>query len=341
MSEPKLLVISNRSCHTGCTNQDLFGSGFNQAGPCELRVAEASFDEQSKRWRLNLMPEDQSHSDQVCQASNDLFKQIVQTLASGSGDAEKWVLFVPGYCSPCLEGLEKARQLQKIHGVNVILFSWPSDPREAVNNPVQSYRRTQEAAALSAVALERILSSLQKVFVEPARRASLAGRFKFSLLAHSLGNYVVQKWTQSTPIHEAHDLRFDNVILHQPDVDFLGCQAWIQALPAEGSRYVTTNEYDGVLRMISDLVNPVRLGQITHHVTDGQAIIHVDFSKARHVDSQHWFFGDEIDNKIIQTFCTRALHGDPGEVCLFADGNEPGRYQAFPLDPFAPAGQRR
>lgn len=335
MEETKLLVISNRSCHTECANQDVFGSGFNQAGPCELRVAEASFDEQSKQWHLSLMPEDRSQPEHVCQASNDQFKRIVQNLTSGDRDAEKWVLFVPGYCSPCLEGLEKSRQLQKAHGVNVILFSWPSDPREAVINPVESYRRTQEAAAISSVALDRVLSSLQRVFVEPARRASLAGRFKFSLMAHSLGNYVIQKLVQAKPIHQASSFTFDNVILHQPDVDFVGCQAWIKALQVEGSRYVTTNQYDDVLRLTSDLVNPVRLGQITHHVAAGEDILHVDFTGARHVESQHWFFGNTIENQIIQMFCTRALHGDPAEVGLFADAAEPGRYQAFPFDPFA------
>lgn len=85
----------------------------------------------------------------------------------------------------------------------------------------------------------------------------------------------------------------------------------------------------------------VRLGQISHQVASGKDIIHVDFSKARNVESQHWFFGDVIDNKIIHTFGTLALHGEPAEVCLVADGNEPGRYHAFPLDPFATPDLRR
>ncbi|MEB3334356.1 MAG: alpha/beta hydrolase [Cyanobacteriota bacterium] len=334
MVNQRLLVVSNRSCHSNCSNEDLFGPGFNQAGPCELRVAQADFDERAQRWRLDLLPEDRSDPDRVCQASSALFADLVKAIGMGAGDAEPWVLFVPGYCSPCLEGLDKARQLQVSHGVNVILFSWPSDPREAVIDAHAAYRRTQEAAALSAVALDRVLSSLGRIFVEPAREASRSGRFKFSLLAHSLGNYLIQKLVQAAPIDGVNQFMFDNVILHQPDVDFQGCQSWIKTIRAEGHRYVTTNEFDGVLRIISDLVNPLRLGQATHHVGLGEEIIHVDFTNARNVNDQHWFFGSTIDNHIIQTFCTRVLRGELGEFALYADANEAGRFQAHAFDHF-------
>jgi hypothetical protein len=148
MVDQKLLVVSNRSCHSNCSNEDLFGPGFNQAGPCELRVAQADFDERTKRWCLDLLPENRSDPDDVCHSSRALFANLVKDINAGAESAEPWVLFVPGYCSPCLEGLEKARQLQVCHGVNVILFSWPSDPREQVVDARNAYRRTQEAAAL-------------------------------------------------------------------------------------------------------------------------------------------------------------------------------------------------
>jgi hypothetical protein len=334
MADQKLLVVSNRSCHSNCSNEDLFGPGFNQAGPCELRVAQADFDERTKRWCLDLLPENRSDPDDVCQSSRALFANLVEDINAGVESAEPWVLFVPGYCSPCLEGLEKARQLQVCHGVNVILFSWPSDPREQVVDARNAYRRTQEAAALSAVALDRVLSSLGRIFVRPAREVSRSGGFKFSLLAHSLGNYLIQKLVQAAPIDGVKWFPFDNVILHQPDVDFQGCQPWIKAIPAAGHRYVTTNEFDAVLRIISDLVNPMRLGQATHHVGYGEEIIHVDFTKSRNVNEQHWFFGPAIDNNIIRLFCTRVLRGELGEFCLYADANDAGRYQAHPFDLF-------
>jgi esterase/lipase superfamily enzyme len=330
----RILVLSNRHCNADCADENVFGPGFNQAGPCELRVAQADFDDRINRWRLQLMPEDKTNPDNVCQASNALFASIVKTIATGDEDAQRWVFFVPGYCSPCREGLDKARQLQQHHGVNVIVFSWPSDPRDAVNNPVAAYRRTQEAAAISAVVLDRVLVSLERIFVKPARSVSRREHFKFSLLAHSLGNYVIQKLVQSTPIYGVHKLQFDTITLHQPDVDFRECQTWIKKLAAKECLYVTTNEFDFVLGKISDLVNPMRLGQATHHVADGEKILHVDFSKARNVNNEHWFFGNDVDNKIINMFCTRVLQGERAEYSLFADANEEGRYQAYPFDHF-------
>jgi hypothetical protein len=339
MKTAKILVISNRVCNSECTSDDLFGQDFNQSGPSELRVAEAKFDQQTSRWCLNLLPEDRSQPDNVCQESNKIFQDIVDGISKKNEEIEKWVIFVPGYCSPCLEGLNKSLQLQEYHGVNVILFSWPSDPREPVLNPIESYRRTQEAARISAVALDRVLSSLNRVFVQPARLASRPGHFKFSLLAHSLGNYLIQNLVQLIPIHEANKIQFDNIILHQPDVDLEGSQFWIKSINAEGHKYVTTNEYDETLRYVSNFVNPERLGQVTHHVGLAGEIVHVDFTKARHINNEHWFFGNKIDNTIINSFCTKVLRGEPGENSLFIDENEEGRYQAFPFEHF-PTTQR-
>lgn len=292
----------------------------------------------SQRWQLQLVPEDRSDPDNVCHASRALFANLVKEVSGGDAHSNHWVFFVPGYCSPCREGLDKARQLQEVHGVNVILFSWPSDPREAISDPVGAYRRTQEAALLSAVALDRALASLLRIFVEPVRQAGGSHPFSFSLLAHSLGNYVIQKLVQSDPIYHSHRFPFDNIILHQADVDVQGSQTWIKAMKARKRKYVTTNQYDAVLRMISDVANPTRLGQVTHGVGLGEEIIHVDFTDARHVNNQHWFFGDVVDNQIINTFCRNVLHGVIGEFCLFADGEENGRYQAYPLDLFPPLG---
>ena len=334
MSFPKLLVISNRRCQAGCEDQSLFGSDFNQAGPSELRVAEATFDQGKRKWHLNLFPEDRSDPDNVCHASIGFFASITQAVIGGDQQSQAWIFFVPGYCSPCLEGLDKARQLQQKHGVNVILFSWPSDPREVVCDPEGAYRRTQEAAQLSAVALDRALSSLNRIFVGPIRQSGQCKDFRFSLLAHSLGNFVIQNLVEGSPIYRSDTFPFDNIILHQADVNLMGSQEWIKKMTARVRTYVTTNQTDAVLRMISDLVNPTRLGQATNGIGLNEKIVHVDFTGARNVNNEHWFFGDVIENNIINTFCSRIANGQIGEYCLYADEKEPGRFQAFPIEHF-------
>lgn len=90
-------------------------------------------------------------------------------------------------------------------------------------------------------------------------------------------------------------------------------------MEANGCKYVTTNEYDETVRGVSELVNPMRLEQATHHVGLSGEIVHVDTSKARHANYGHWFFGNQIGNKIINIFYIKILYGDLEEYYPCAD----------------------
>ena len=328
-SMARILLISNRSINDSCRNEELFGRGFNQSGPCELRIAEASCDPASRHWSLGLLPENHGSAD-FCYPSRALFDQIVSEVTQGASSSSRWVLFIPGYCSPCKEGLDKSLELSQNHDVNVLLFSWPSDPWHEVADAIQSYRRTQDAAKLSAIALRRTLEGLQRVFVDPTRASKGGDNFRFSLLAHSLGNYVVQTYLQQpSPVKMDFSI-FDNVILHQADVDLAACKEWIVNIKARNDTYITTNYFDNTLKNYSGLINSDRLGQASKGVFAPPGVTHVDFTSSEKVESQHWFFGN-FPNQRIKTFCTRAVQGEDAKYSLFQDQSEPGRYQSHPF----------
>lgn len=333
---PKILIVSNRFLDTSCSDENTFGPGFNSYGPCELRVAQAAYREDSGRWSVSLLPEDYSTQD-YCQSSRFLFQQIVADINSGMPDAQNWVVFIPGYCSPLKEGLDKSLELLKAHQTNVILFSWPSDPRLPAISPIDKYFRTQEAATLSASALVRAIEGINRVLIQPARAIS-GNRSKFSvnLLAHSLGSHVVQHYINLASPHSGDLSMFDNVILHQPDVNFAGHSEWVKRIRARAKSYITTNKFDEILKNVSNLVNPTRLGQISSGAVSVMPdVLHVDFAEARNVNNQHWFFGD-FENNVIQMFCTKVLHGEPGEVALYQDPSQEGRYQCYAPPSFPP-----
>ena len=328
-SMSRILLISNRSINDSCRNEELFGRGFNQSGPCELRIAEASCDQASRNWSISLLPEHHGSAD-FCYPSRALFDQIVSEVTQGAGSSSRWVLFIPGYCSPCKEGLNKSLELSQSHDVNVLLFSWPSDPWHEVTDPIQSYKRTQDAAKLSAIGLRRALEGLQRVFVDPIRNTSRGDNFRFSLLAHSLGNYVVQTYLQQPSPVDMDFSMFDNVILHQADVDFAACKEWVANIKAKNESYITTNYYDKTLRSCSQLINSARLGTASKGVFTPPGVAHVDFTSSGKVESQHWFFGN-FPNQCIKTFCTRAIQGEDAKYSLFQDQSEAGRYQSHPF----------
>lgn len=324
----KVIVASNRSVDESCPNENLFGHGFNAKGPCEVRIAKANKESSQSDWTVTLFADDHGSS-QPHQNVKDYFASVVTSIRNNSPEVMKWVLLVPGYCSPCPEGLSKASQLVHECEVNVILFSWPSDPIQPEVTPISKYRETQDVATRSADALRLLLSELTDNFITPAQNAS--NKFRISLITHSLGNYLLECLVRKSANATTSELsKFDNVILHQADVDFEGHQDWVSMIKPKRLTCITTNLYDATLGKFSDLINRHRLGTEPTGVYTSNNTIHVDFTGARHVTIQHWFFS-EIDNRIIQGFCRAIAQGESGVNFLYPDPAHPGRYQAKPF----------
>ena len=123
---------------------------------------------------------------------------------------------------------------------------------------------------------------------------------------------------------------FDNVILHQADVDLAACKKWVGNVKARNETYITTNYFDNILKNYSSLINSDRLGQASKGVFTPPGVTHVDFTSSGKVETQHWFFGN-FPNQCIKTFCTRAIQGEDAKYSLFQDQAEPGRYQSHPF----------
>lgn len=324
----RVIVASNRSVDESCHNQDIFGHGFNSSGPCKVKVAMANKEPSQNEWSVTIFAEDHAAL-QPHQSIKDYFASAVTSIGNNSDEAMKWVVFVPGYCSPCAEGLSKAAQLVQECDVNVIVFSWPSDPVQPEIDAVDKYRDTQDRAKLSAEALEIFLKELAEYFIIPAQNAS--AKFRITLLSHSLGNLVLESYIKNPGNGKPNDCSlFDNVILHQADVNFDAHQEWIAKINPRRLTCITTNLYDATLGKLSHLINGRRLGTEPAGVYTSDKAIHVDFTAAHNVTTQHWFFSD-IDNRIIHGFCRAIAQGETGLNFLYPDTAHPGRYQAKPF----------
>lgn len=323
-----VIIASNRSIDEACQDENIFGPGFNAKGPCEVRIAKANKEPSQRQWSVTLFA-DENVSPQPHQTIKDYFASVVTSIRNNAPEAMKWVVLVPGYCSPCPEGLSKASQL--VHGcaVNVIVFSWPSDPIEPEVDAVHKYRDTQGNASASSEALRLFLQELAECFITPARNAS--DKFRISLITHSLGNYLLEVYIRKHGSESADNcLLFDNVILHQADVNFNVHRQWVPTLKPRNLTIITTNAYDKTLGWLSRLINGERLGTEPTGVYTSNKTIHVDFTDARNVTTEHWLFSD-IDNKIIEGFCRAIAQGESGVNFLYPDPAHAGRYQAKPF----------
>ncbi len=219
-------------------------------------------------------------------------------------------------------------------------FSWPSDPVQPEVDAIDKYRDTQGNARFSAEALDHFLQELAEYFITPARNAS--GKFRITLLTHSLGNLVLESYIKKSDPGKTNDgSLFDNVVLHQADVNFAGHKEWIPKIKPRQITCITTNLCDATLGKLSHLINGSRLGTEPTGVYTSDKTIHVDFTAAHNVTTQHWFFSD-MNNRVIQGFCRAIAQGETGLNFLYPDTAHPGRYQAKPftaaanLDPRTP-----
>ena len=158
----------------------------------------------------------------------------------------------------------KAKLGRLLGGVNVVVFSWPSDGRMI---PGMSYISDRDDAENSKVAMARAMLKL-RAFLGEVQKRDIACRQRIHLVFHSMGNWVFENAVQHltkrfwlTPIQLA-----DSIFLMAADVDDTALEYPDKLEPAtrmaKRGLHVYFNAEDRALA-VSDLTkaNPNRLGQ--------------------------------------------------------------------------------
>lgn len=311
-----IIVVSNRNVATvdplGTDIQfggaDLFGDDFNaQGGPNELRVATA--EPVDGRWKVGLLPDIVGDGSM---GTERLFAEVLAAIRDGSLPGN-WVVFIHGFNQSLVKNLNKCREIES-YGVNVLAFSWPSNPGpnggflDAASRKREEYRRARANARLSITAVDRFMEKV----VRYVRDDAIEGcRISVNLLVHSLGNYLFQR-TVEERLFVSELTIFDNIILHQADADNDGHESWVDTLDDAKRVYITINEEDSTLKM-STVVNGRRVGNTPYNL-NGELPVYVDFSFGQDVRDQHRLFRPEVDNPVIRKFFARAFNGRRAET---------------------------
>lgn len=208
---------------------DDFGRGFSEAGLASLRfgMAEVTGDKLDS-YELYVAPERlRKDADRKIKdgkgsvlGSLNVFERVRRKMTARARDT---VVFIHGYNVGFKAALTAAARVKRNFstdaggpGVNVVLFSWPSDGSMM---PFIAYANDRQDAAASGPAFARGLLKLTDFLRGSTPQEACDQRIH--LVAHSMGNYVLRHTVQEVVAHSAgRPVRiFDQVFLMAADED--------------------------------------------------------------------------------------------------------------------------
>lgn len=302
-----MLIITNRNISqsnfkNGVGDHRAFGDEVNAKGPNEVRIATA--EKEDGNWKVKLIKEPSKLTEKNIPSRKEFLK-IRKQLTSKKKNC---VFFVHGFNQSFKKNLEKSLALEKEHNVEVIAFSWPSNPG---GFKTKEYRYAKRTASASIGALDSTLEKLSNYLREPFNREALqACDVKFSLLTYSLGNYLFQNYVIDAA-YENETAIFENIVLCQADVDNKGHAKWVNKIETGKRVYVTINENDWVLKWSDANFQKDRLGRTAKNLNANNTS-YFDFTDGPNVDKTHGVFYKKT-NKIVKAFFSSVLNGGKGE----------------------------
>jgi hypothetical protein len=158
---------------------------------------------------------------------------------SGTFPEKDWMIFIHGDGKTLWGAVDRARELQELHHVNVIVFSWPSkDPdMGAIKNFKNSYANVENSTGQFATIIE-MFADLRQSEKNPFQDANL------TLFLHSLGNYYLARMYEDGIDVVTEEPVFDNLIINAAAVEAEDHHLWIEPIDYARRIYVNSNDDD-------------------------------------------------------------------------------------------------
>ena len=277
-----IYVFSNRNI----LNNNWLGDGFNAEGNDNLRVAKLNSND-----KLDFYEENEKKQ----APSLKVIKEIETS-------KKPCCIFIHGFNQDLEKNINKCKEIES-YGVNVIAFSWPSNPGpQRWWGKIKEYRTAQKNARRSTIALERFFDKLSDYHSSTAPIKNIR-----SLVVHSLGNYLLQSFVSGLGYEE--QVRFlNNILLHQADADSVNHEKWADHLTNNCRVLATINETDDTLDF-SDVINPDRLGNTLENL-NSKVIKYFNFGRISEAEDEHrLWIPPTTDNDNANKFFTSIFKG--------------------------------
>ena len=302
-----MLIITNRNINkskfeNGVGDHEAFGDNSNVKGINEVRLANA--EKVDGKWEVRLVKEPSV----VTHNNIPSRKEFARIRDHLTGSGKNCVFFVHGFNQSFEKNLEKCLALENEHNVEVIAFSWPSNPG---GFKTKEYRQAKRNATASVGALDSTLEKLGLYMKEPFNKQALeACNVKLSLMTYSLGNFLFKNYIRDSS-YEDETRIFENVILCQADVDNKHHAEWVDNINAGKRVYITINENDYVLKWSDINFQEDRLGRTAKNLNSANAV-YFDFTDGPGVGKTHGLFYKET-NDTVKHFFTEVVNGRRAE----------------------------
>lgn len=360
-----MFIVTNREVDETRTDLKAFGSKPNSLGPNELRLAEAT--RTGKKWRVKVLPDKiddatakkaglkaeidpQTNKPKPIYASRYAARKILArvnpAMVGGRAKGRNLLFFVHGFNNNVEAVLDRAEQLEKNYGVEVIPFTWPANGGGV--HGVASYKSDKRDALASTGALDRCLGKLdnylQEIHQEHVRNVESEANKRFpddaekwdqffsaqadrwcpfsvNMMLHSMGNYLFKHLLKSST-YRGNLLIFDNVVLASADTNNEAHAEWVDRIQCRGRIFITINEKDGALlasRLKMGEQQKARLGHYPYGLNSEHGV-YVDFTKEPKVGDAHAYFeGSALKNDRTRRFFDEAMNGERAEQRLDYD----------------------
>lgn len=211
-------------------------------------------------------------------------------------------LFIHGFNQSLAKNMKKCEEIES-YGVNVIAFSWPSNPGpHQWYWKIKEYRAATQNARRSTVALERFFDKFNQYILS----AGSVNNIK-SMVVHSLGNYLLQSFVLGLGYNDQICF-LNNILLHQADVNSLHHEKWANCLTKNSRVIATINESDDILD-ISNIINPDRLGNTLCNL-NSNTISYFNFGRLPEADDEHrLWMPPTTNNENAKAFFTTVFTG--------------------------------
>ncbi len=201
-------------------------------------------------------------------------------LANEGGNNRPWLLFLHGNNQTLEKNLHKARKIQELYRVNLIIYSWPSKAFDdnvekyliaagiialvpggwsvtkhlathGIKRKIKQYKAARKNAKLTAASFVKALNFINEYLLKPLQQKGIV----CNMLAHSLGHKVLKDAIIREPTC-FDDTNFNNCVLHQADESYVDHPWWCEKMPVSSPNKVTiTNNYNDAVLFLAGLLN--------------------------------------------------------------------------------------
>lgn len=307
----KILVVTNRAFETNEQNEVVFEPHLNVDEKNSYLIAQ------------------QNNEDWVYQKEYSL-----ENLFNQKETYTDWVIFVHGDGKSLQTSVERAREIQTLHKVNVLVYSWPSkdDDKNGLRNFKNSYQNVE-------LSTPQLFNFLKELSILEASAESPFNDQNLTLFLHSLGNYYLERLAADGFLDQLNTKIFENVIINAAAVEQEGHNLWVEKINFADRVYINSNDDDmslSGLRFLTKLGRQLGESALEPYAKNA---IYINFTKAVGFPgsmgpSHSYYFATVTDKSTnIRNYYTTILHGNEAELFnteLFTyEPEEPAFYIIF------------